>query len=433
MGQVIIAAGAGSAASDECTLYLQDVPSGLKAVAADSDDDVAEGTLDVSTTADPAHVLSGHTYMSWDGSHWKKNTGILVVGTLGSFSVAAYSTSQVTATWQNPAYNPKNGICFSGVIIRYKTDGYPTNPTDGTLGYMGTGSNSEASGISSATISELEAGATYYFSCFPYFTCSIGNYIVNNVKVMTDMLKQAIGNPTAHGTITITSSGTVIIPPAVRSMTITAVGGGGGGSCGGYDTHSPANAFGGAGGAGGYQSQETWSVTPGDSMTVVIGAGGAGGAVSKGGTGGTTTVTYGTKSLSAAGGSGGENAAASSAGGTGATKGGSGANAGSSRSDADNGEVGTSLFYNNLSGSGGGGGAERDLTGGDDNAMYIIGSRGTASSGGGSGSSSVNASGSNGTANTGGGGGGGFGLLSWNSGSFSNGGNGGSGVVIITY
>lgn len=72
--------GGGGEGSDECTLMLQDVPRGLKAITKDSDDEAREGTLNTETSATDTIVLSGETYMKFnpETKHWEKHTGSLV-------------------------------------------------------------------------------------------------------------------------------------------------------------------------------------------------------------------------------------------------------------------------------------------------------------------------------------------------------------------
>ena len=72
--------GGGGEGSDECTLTLQDVPRGLKAITKDSDDEAREGTLNTETSVTDTIVLSGETYMKFnpETKHWEKHTGSLV-------------------------------------------------------------------------------------------------------------------------------------------------------------------------------------------------------------------------------------------------------------------------------------------------------------------------------------------------------------------
>ena len=109
------------------------------------------------------------------------------------------------------------------------------------------------------------------------------------------------------GTYTQTSpgTGTFVVPPMVTSINVTLmVGGGGGGAslyfCG--DGHS-----GEGGGSGGYRQNVAISTTPGESLTIVVGAGGAGGAFpgicqgsSVGTSGGTSSISRGATVLTSA-------------------------------------------------------------------------------------------------------------------------------------
>lgn len=80
MGIIWLPSGGGGEGSDECTLMLQDVPCGLKAITKDSDDEAREGTLNTETSATDTIVLSGETYMKFnpETKHWEKHTGSLV-------------------------------------------------------------------------------------------------------------------------------------------------------------------------------------------------------------------------------------------------------------------------------------------------------------------------------------------------------------------
>ena len=100
------------------------------------------------------------------------------------------------------------------------------------------------------------------------------------------------------GTYTQTSpgTGTFVVPPMVTSINVTLmVGGGGGGAslwfCG--DGHS-----GEGGGSGGYRQNVAISTTPGESLTIVVGAGGAGGSFPGVCQGSRVGVSGGTSSIS---------------------------------------------------------------------------------------------------------------------------------------
>lgn len=81
-------------------------------------------------------------------------------------------------------------------------------------------------------------------------------------------------------------NGNWVVPASVSKILIKAVGGGGGGLGGASSTS-------GGGGAGAYPKLIQQIVTPGDLLTISIGAGGAGGAIGggSGGNGGNTTIS----------------------------------------------------------------------------------------------------------------------------------------------
>lgn len=444
MGKVLASGGGGGGTgSDECTASKVQVLAGYTAVTSDSEDEAAAGTMpdngDQSGSLNcgqskviPAGYTSGGTvtanslasqtdadataaYIYNGKTAWvngNKLTGNMTCQSILSFSVAAYSTSQVLATWKNPSKGP-----FSGVIICAKTGGYPTGINDGRV-YTGVGSNSAANGTSSAVINGLTAGTTYYFRIWAYVTCSAGNFYSGYL--------QATASPVAHGRQAFTSSGTFTVPAGVRSVNVHCTGGGGGGG------GSRIRAYGGGGGGGGYTSYINGiSVTPGANVPVVVGAGGAGGSRGggKGTNGGISSVTVNGITCSAAGGMGGGgtndgaggsggggyaygNKSGSPNGGAGGSNGGDGAKAtgeGGKGQGTTTREFGSGTIY-----SGGGGGGVY---------IYYGASVGAGGAGGGG------AGGSNGSFGTGGGGGGGCTDYSTANGGLS----GGSGNVIITW
>lgn len=187
--------GSGGAGSDECTATLGDIPAGLTAVTADSNDDVGIGTMpdrgswnhgdlaagtsvvipagrhsgngivtakslsaQTSATATAAQIRSG--YSAWVN-------GQLIWGTLNiqsaiNFSAAAVSHNQIKIVWQNPSVGP-----WEGVFIQMSTGGYPGS-SGGTRVYTGVGSNAAAGSWSEVIIGGLAMKTTYYFTCTSY-------------------------------------------------------------------------------------------------------------------------------------------------------------------------------------------------------------------------------------------------------------------------
>lgn len=455
--------GGGGTGSDECTASRAQVLSGYTAVTSDSDDELATGTMannggmsaslncgqsksipagytsggtvtanslasQTSADATAAYIYSGKT--AWvNGS---KLTGSMTCSSLLSFSVAAYSTSQVLCGWQNPAKGP-----FSGVLICAKTGGYPSNQWDNRV-YTGAGDNTAASGISSTIISGLTAGTTYYFRIWAYTNCTAGDFYSG--------YREATCAPTSHGRQAFTSSGTFTVPSGVRSINIHCTGGGSKG-CNG----DKSDEYAGGGGGGGYCSWKTGiSVSPGNQIVCTVGAGGTTDDTTTAGSyaPSSTATLNGTTLVTAQGGFNGN--WSSSVGHTyygkdGGNQGGSGATfpkTAGTASDGAGGSDSTKEFGSgtSYSGGGGGGGGTKYYSSSEYYISRVAGSGGAGGGGKGSGYSqnitstsgtlSYYICGAAGTAGTGGGGGGG----SYIFGNFLNDGqNGGSGNVIITW
>ena len=394
MGEILITGGSGGGTgSDECT-----------------------ATLD--------HVLAGETAVTSD-SNDEPGTGRMKVNSLLSFNVAAYSGRRVLAKWQNPAAAP--GKPYSGVYIRYSTSGYP-GKAGGMQIYKGAGNNTASGAWSQQYLDMPNLNETYYFSIYPYVTCSAGE--------LTGEVINAIVRTAGSFIATITNTKNYTIPEGYTMADIFCVGGGGAGG-NGYRFTKVAYQQGGGGGGGGYTATVyNIGVAAGQVLNCVVGAGGApnGSLSGNGGTGGTTSVSRsGTVLCTANGGHGGENANGGN-GGIGGSGGGSGGyndldtrpviragengfsdgsgwsnRPGQGRTTRAFGEAGNTLY----AGGGGGGGVTHGGPG--------------AGGAGGGGAGSYD-TGSPGSANTGGGGGGGggdlYGTAEW-------GGTGGSGVILI--
>ena len=68
--------------------------------------------------------------------------------------------SRITLNWTNPSDTD-----FAGAMIRYKTNGYPTSITDGTLVID---SHGIAGAADSFTHTDLDSTKTYYYSVLVY-------------------------------------------------------------------------------------------------------------------------------------------------------------------------------------------------------------------------------------------------------------------------
>ena len=237
----------------------------------------------------------------------------------------------------------------------------------------------------------------------------------------TQLSQLFIGNRKA----VFTANGTFTVPSAVTTLWISGCAGGGGGGGGGGNVGSTGNAGsgGGAGGGGGQPVIKTpVSVSPGDSISITIGAGGAGGAAgdsagtsgSSGGNGGNSVITNSTTSttlLTLTGGGGG-------GGGAGQTSTSAAAPAGTAGGNPGTGyPTGTQGSDGNYTGNGG------------------TGASGPFGGGGGSGRAANNNTGypganAYGYGGGGGGGGGDYGSVAESGG---NGGNGAPGFIVIEW
>jgi len=224
-----------------------------------------------------------------------------------------------------------------------------------------------------------------------------------------------------------TTAGTnsFVVPVGVTSISAVAVGAGGGGNYTMFDQYP------GAGGGGGGLAYGTFTVTPGETLTIVVGAAGAAGVFGSraGGAGGNSQVKRGSTVLLQGGGGGGTTDFSPydpSDGGSGGTSTGTERDGGGSGGDG-----GSPFGYSNGQQSGGGGGAGGYSGDGGDGGSYGSGvyqSTAGSGGGGGGGGSDTNGAGNNG---------GGVGILGEGSsgaaGSQNSGGGAGSGGSGFTY
>ena len=456
MSKILVGGSSGGIMSDDVTATLADVAKGKTAVTSDSGDEVGTGTLELTGNAGTGDVLKGVTfynnnlytkrtgtltltgnataayvlngYTFYNTNAKSKITGTMTVNSLLSFSVAVVSGRRVTATWRNP--NQAAGRPYSGVYIKYSTSGNPGK--GGTQIYKGAGNNTTSGGTSTASFNLPNLRTKYYLSIYPYVTCSAGEMTGNilNATVTT-------GNTI---NLTYTSSNTYTIPQGYTKIDIFCVGGGGGGE---YGMNDSPDFYGGGGGGSGYTTTvKNISVSNGQSLSIVVGAGGSrrygtngsASSVSRNGTvlctaKGGNTADYMFNYPGANGGSGGGTGGSDNRnepeewpGGIGGSNGGNGGTGVDNGSEGIGqgtttrafGESGGTLY---AGGGGGGGGGRYGHSGG--------GGAGGAGGGGRGGDGRVSG-GTNGSANTGGGGGG-------DGGGPTDGypGEGGSGIVLI--
>lgn len=229
-------------------------------------------------------------------------------------TVGFSTAGTIVATWINPV-----DAKYKGVRILYKTGGYPTSPTDGSVFY----DSNDAVPVSSFTKSGFSDGTRYYLRAFAYTYKN-----ATRLYTITEQGAQANGVPLQiKGQQIFTNSGTFTVPAGVTTLDVFLVGGGGGSGIG-FDE--------GASGAGGGYAKtfKNISVIPGTQWNVLVGAGGlnANGAAS--------LFSYGSQSYTAQGGS-----RSGKSGGSGGSGGGGGGqyavHSGNGGSDGSNGLKGT--------------------------------------------------------------------------------------------
>lgn len=249
---------------------------------------------------------------------------------------------------------------------------------------------------------------------------SFDNIPTSNLELHLDATSGFLTQGSPQGQQVFTSSGTFTVPAGVTQVSAVVVGGGGGGAGSDGDRDE-----GNTGGGGGGLAYGTFTVTPGESLTVTVGAAGAaGGAGDDGGAGGSTTIARGvTTLLNGGGGQGGlERSTAARAGGaSGGTErdgGGTGGSSGSATDDNSGSGGGGAAGYSGNGGAGGSNGGSGSAGAGGGGAGGNSATTGTADGGGGVG---ILGEGSNGAA-SGGGGSGGANNSGFNAGAYGGGG-----------
>lgn len=228
-------------------------------------------------------ILKGAYRSTWSGDQTEvKYPALSVIAALGiasitSFKVAQYGPNTLRFTWAKPS----KGL-WSGVHIIGKLNSWPTSPTDG--------SRSWDSGDTYKDSGWIETGQ-WYFRAYSYITWSGGRYYSQSAEGSA-----SIYNSTSHGNTTLTGSTKWTVPSGCNYVTAFLVGGGGGLSWP-YIPNGSKNIAISGGAAGGYTKTQGFSVTPGETLTITVGAGGVG-------NGGTSAIYHqnGSLAASAAGG-----------------------------------------------------------------------------------------------------------------------------------
>ncbi len=239
----------------------------------------------------------------------------------GGTGVISLGTGVIVGSGTNPVTTKANPVgAFVGTTdnqtLTNKTLGAGTAIVDGNIDNVIIGSGTPGPG----TFSTLNVtGNTQLGDAGTDVTTLAGQVVTNGSAGTSGQVLTSRGTnlspqwalPTASsfGAQAFTSSGTFTIPANVTSLKVTLIGGGGGsGGAGGGGFGF--DGIGGNGGGGGSAVVYLTSMTPGNTISVTVGAGGTAGnsAPGAGGTGGSSQISSGTQSITtvtAAGGGGG--------------------------------------------------------------------------------------------------------------------------------
>ena len=380
---------------------------------------------DGSTTAD---LIIKSTGVGSSSVCYKLFTGAISTAYCGSIYLKAGGYSKVQVVFSNTAFNSTNyGGTFdlaagttntilngSTVTITSVENGWyritvtATSDADGgnyvfaiTLLDASYSANFAGDGTSGIYFwgaqVELGSAATAYVATGATTSININNFAQRTLpsgryQIANEFVEQSMNS----ATFTTVGSTPWVVPTGVTTIYAVAVGGGGGSAWSGI-TLAATGAGGGGGGGGGLRWINNLTVTPGETLTIVVGSGGAGGTAAggySGSAGGNTSILRGATVLVQAGGGGGgtwagvagNSAGVGGAGGTGTT---TGAGPVSGTVGGANGGAGGSQAIN--AGGGGGGGAGGYLgnggTGGAGNvANNTLAAAGSGGAGGGGGS-----------------------------------------------
>lgn len=211
--------------------------------------------------------------------------------------------------------NVANSQCKPMIKIDGKATVVNTNDDFGlTLPFWLKETQTLAIGSSVSSISVIEFSVsttnTLEFSQVLNITSTSG-VSVPSKKVWKIESIAKVNNSSIYNRVTFSTATTYIwkVPACAEEICIDMWGGGGGG--GGHTGNPSAPWYGGGGGGGGGYGSQCFAVTPGETYTIVVGAGGAGGIgtlpASNGSIGGTSSVTGTGISMTVTGGNGGLN------------------------------------------------------------------------------------------------------------------------------
>lgn len=275
----------------------------LSAAAALNDNIQVQYFTALSTLATPLGVALG-------GTGATTLTGIVKGSGTSAFTAATAGTDYVAPG--GALGTPSSGTLTNATGLPLSTG------VTGTLPVANGGT-----GMTSATAYALLAGGTTSTGAHQSLASvgTSGQVLTSNGAGALPTWQAAAGGGGLGGQTVFTSSGTFTIPTGKTVVKVTVVGGGGG--TGGNQSGFVVVGSGGAG--GGSAVKYLTGLTPGNTLTVTVGAGGtagASGSYNTGGTGGTSSVASGTQTIttiSATGGSGGttNNVSTTNQGGTG--------------------------------------------------------------------------------------------------------------------
>ena len=388
---------------------------------------------------------AGFAYTATDGTVAAGSSVSLTFGNKTPATVTLGSLAQTYDGTPKPATATTNP---SGLTVDLTYDGSPTPPTNaGSYAVVGIINSATYSGLATGTLVIAQATATVTlnnlaqaFDGFPKavsattspaitgtvnFTyddgtgatatppTSVGSYTVVGTIADTNYAGSATGTLVIAASSIFAASGTWVCPPGVTSVQVECWGGGGAG--GSALKGASGTAIGGGGAGGAFAKVNSYTVTPGATYFVNVGAGGISaitdGATVPGGDSWFNSTNTPSGTVLTKGGAGGQSAVTTSANKFGT--GGTGTATGSSGDVINAGGSGATSTTNAYGGGGGGSGGSGNVSGGNVGGAAVAnaGTGAAAVSGGGAGGNPNATSGNSGdgqapTATPGGGGGG---------------------------